>query len=96
MQYSSNHPTNNLDWQPYRWHIYRRLELISDSVPEPHSSAFKFGLGFLWRGLLSLLAAELVDEQRVEYLDRCWARDETELMHQSPTATLQRLWTLME
>lgn len=96
MQYSNNYPTHDLDWQPYQWQVYRQLELISDSVPKPDTNSFKFGLNFLWRGLLNLLAEELVDEQRVEYLDRCWARDETDLAKPSPTTTLQRLWVLME
>lgn len=98
MQYSSNHSSNDFYWQPAqsRWLTYRQLELISDSVSNPEQPTFAFGLNFLWRGLLNLLSEELVDEQRVEYLDRCWQLDETEVGRQSPTTTLQRLWTLME
>lgn len=98
MQSSSNPSSNDFCWQPAqsRWLTYRQLELISDGVPDPEQPAFAFGLNFLWRGLLNLLSEELVDEQRVEYLDRCWQLNETEARQQSPTTTLQRLWTLME
>ena len=97
MQYSSNH-SENFYWQSYRtqWRAYRQLEMLSDSVPEPNTHAFTFGLGFLWRGLLNLLAEELVEEQQVEYLDRCWALNEVEAVQPSPTTTLKQLWTLME
>lgn len=98
MQYSSDHSKNNLDGQPsqHHWHTYRQLELIPNSVPQPNTGSFAFGLDFLWRGLLNLLAEELVDEQRVEYLDRCWTLDETTVGQQTPTVMLQRLWSLME
>ena len=84
-------PTNNKQWQ-----TYKQLELISDSVPNPdvRASTFTSGLNFAWRSLLSLLMDELVDEQQVEYIERCWALNEFG-QKAKPSSPLQRLWVLM-
>ena len=89
MQYLN--PTNNAQWQ-----TYKHLELIPDSVPNPDASvsAFTFGLNLAWRSLLSLLMDELVDEQQVEYIERCWALNESG-QRANPSSPLQRLWVLM-
>lgn len=85
--------TNN-----YQWQNYKQMELIPDAVPNPSTKAstFKFGLGFAWQLLVSLLVDELVDpEQQVEYLERCWANNALDREDKSPTRSLQRLWVLM-
>jgi hypothetical protein len=84
--------TNNSQWQNYK-----QLELIPDRVPNPYNrtSTFKFGLGFAWRVLISLLVDELVDrEQQIEYIERCWANKEFEQKENS-ARSLQKLWLLM-
>jgi hypothetical protein len=80
-----------------QWQAYQRLELIPDSVSQPTLAATTptWGLGWLWRGLLHLLMDELVVEQQVEYLERCWYHNASEQKHDSRN-TLQRLWVLME
>ncbi|NJN58791.1 MAG: hypothetical protein HC879_15475 [Leptolyngbyaceae cyanobacterium SL_5_9] len=60
-----------------QWQSYRQLELLSDLTPAPVSSRISLGISFLWRSLLSILVDELVEEQRVEYLERCWRADQT-------------------
>lgn len=80
-----------------QWQTYKQLELIPDSVPAPNTNAstFKFGLGFTWRKLLSLLMDELVDEQKVDYLERCWVLNEFGQKDESSSSSLQRLWLIM-
>ncbi|MBE9181417.1 hypothetical protein IQ268_22910 [Oculatella sp. LEGE 06141] len=83
---------------PSQWHLYKQLELIPESVQIPHNAMwnFTFGLRQTWRWLLIVLTYELIDEQQVDYLERCWALNETIEENDSPVGTLQRLWTLME
>lgn len=61
---------NKLDRTTENWYLYKSLELLPSSetrfTPVP-----TFGLDRLWHGLLGLLADELIEEQRVEYLERC-------------------------
>jgi hypothetical protein len=77
-----------------RWQFYKRLELLSDSTPNPDQTIFKINLGlaFVWRSLLSLLVDELVNEQRVEYLERCWMLDQKRKFHNP----LKQFLTLIE
>jgi hypothetical protein len=79
---------------PNQWETYKRLELIPDAAPRS-STAFAFGVGWFWKGLLHLLVNELIVEQQVEYLDRCWALNEPDSDNHLPANTLQRLWVLM-
>lgn len=79
-----------------QWNVYRQLELIPESIPNPADHPrFISAINLLWRPLLALLVDELVEEQRVEYLDRCWLLDEFGEREPSPSSSLQRLWTLM-
>lgn len=80
-----------------QWRAYKQLELVPESLPkhDANNISFKLGLGWLWRGLLSLLMDELIDEQQVDYLERCWALNETR-QADNPGNTMKRLWTLME
>ncbi|WP_143467486.1 hypothetical protein [Leptolyngbya ohadii] len=80
-----------------RWHLYKQLELLPASVPNPANkdNPFAIGLNALWRPLLGLLMDELVEEQQVEYLDRCWALNEWG-EDQNSASSLRRLWVLME
>lgn len=60
----------HIDRETQNWFLYRKLELLP--AAETHSEpAPTFGLNRLWNGLLGLLTEELVEEQRVEYLERC-------------------------
>ena len=82
-----------------QWQAYKKLELISDALPNPSASrpGFKFGLDLVWRTLIVLLVDELVDpEQQAEYLDRCWALADFEQPASAKANTLQRLWLLIE
>lgn len=80
-----------------KWKAYKRLELIPEIVPSLNSNQIAIRLGFdrAWRLLITLLLDELVIEQQVEYLDRCWALNNLEESQRSPSKTLQRLLTLM-
>lgn len=93
MQFLSHSSIHDSQWQ-----AYKRLEAIPDFVRDPRIPEFRsiFGLGRLWRGLLHLLVDELVDEQQVEYLERCWALDVSGQSKKSPDHSLHRLWILME
>lgn len=80
------------------WNRYRQMELIPKTVPNPasHRNPVKGGLNVLWRSLLALLVDELVEEQRVEYLERCWSLNELDEVEQSPSRFLHRFWVLIE
>lgn len=80
-----------------QWQAYKQLELIPDSASNPYANStnFTFGMNKLWRGLLTLLLDELVEEQQVEYLERCWALNKFTQENKSSSDTLQRLWVLM-
>ncbi|NES95602.1 MAG: hypothetical protein F6K32_10290 [Desertifilum sp. SIO1I2] len=84
--------------QGYHWQLYKRLELISNRVPDPYTSRLqlKWGVDRAWRSLLNLLVDELIEEQQVEYLERCLALDESKETQASLTKTLKRIWRLME
>lgn len=80
-----------------QWEFYKKLELLADSTPDPVQTNFKMtlGLSFLWRSLLSVLVDELVDEQRVDYLERCWAAQDAS--ERTPTRRpWQQFLTLIE
>jgi hypothetical protein len=79
-----------------QWKAYKQLELIPESIPLPTAPLPLFGLSLAWKTLLSLLAEELVDDQQVDYLERCLALDEFGYGEKSPDNSLQRLWTLMD
>ncbi|MBD2313658.1 hypothetical protein H6G20_18480 [Desertifilum sp. FACHB-1129] len=93
MESISHNPT-----QGYHWQLYKRLELISSRVPDPRRSRLqlKWGVDLAWRSLLNLLVDELIEEQQVEYLERCWALDESKETQASLTQAVKRLWRLME
>jgi hypothetical protein len=81
-----------------QWQAYKRLESIPEFVPDPRIPEVRsvLGLGWLWRGLLHLLVDELVAEQQVEYLERCWELDVSGQSEKSPSNSLHRLWVLMD
>lgn len=54
-----------------------------------------FGMGAVWHLLVKLLIDELVVEQRVEYLNRCWLLSNSQNEPKSLSATLKRLFALM-
>jgi hypothetical protein len=91
MNFLSDKPGNE-----FRWQAYQELELLPDSVSQPNSTAIKpiWGLTQVWRGFLNLLMDELVTEQQIDYLERCWSLNESE--QHSSRNTLKRLWVLME
>ncbi|AFY92139.1 hypothetical protein [Chamaesiphon minutus] len=77
-----------------RWETYKQLELVPDEIDNPacHRGGFKFGIDRVWRTLIALLVDELVTEQQIDYLDRCWDVNERD---RSPSKTLQRFLTLI-
>lgn len=77
-----------------QWQTYKQLELLPDSAPSPRSAVPAVIAGWFWQKLLDLLMDELVEEQQIEYLDRCWQLTVTEQSDQQ-ASTLKRLWTLM-
>lgn len=79
------------------WQTYKVLELIPDAVPNPQVNRLNFGFGLdqAWRLLIVALTQELVYEQQIEYLERCWAVKWFEPDANTGSKTLQKLWTLM-
>ncbi|WP_309741589.1 hypothetical protein [Chamaesiphon sp. OTE_20_metabat_361] len=77
-----------------RWEVYKQLELVPDPIDNSayNRGGFKFGIDRIWRTILGLLMDELVAEQQVEYLDRCWDVDAKD---RSASKTLQRFLTLI-
>lgn len=73
-----------------KWQAYQRLEMLPPQVTRS-APTFTFGLGYLWRALLQLLVAELVEEQRVDYLERCLDEDK-----RRSSSALQRFLTLIK
>ena len=80
-----------------QWQIYKELELIPTSVPEPQANKQTFALlvGGVWRMLIDTLARELVFEQQVEYLERCLAVNCSEPGTATRSNTWQKVWTLI-
>jgi len=92
MKFATHQPVDDA-----QWHNYKQLELISESVPNPstHRNPIRTGLNIAWRSLLALLVDELIEEQQVEYLERCWSLNELGERERS-SSSLHRLWALME
>lgn len=79
-----------------QWQIYKKLELIPDSIPEPSTKQgiLTFPLQLAWKLLIDALAKELVYEQQVEYLERCLAQSQSE--QYLTQNTWHKLWSLMD
>jgi hypothetical protein len=85
-----------IDIDRNQWEAYKQLELVPDAVaPKRDRVTFKFGIDRAWRVLISLLMDELVTEQKVEYLDRCWEANALEVSKRSASQTLKRFLTLI-
>ncbi len=82
MKYPSDRPTSEL-WQQ----TYSELELVPADVLVEKRSRFhlRLGISWCWRHLLNLLLAELVLEERQEYLDRCWQQAPVSPKHATQT-----------
>ena len=80
-----------------QWEKYKELELIPSSISEPQTDkqAFAFGLERVWKVLIVALTRELVYEQQVEYLQRCWNLNDFEPNIDKKSHTWQQLWILM-
>ncbi len=89
--------SRKIDIDRYQWDAYKQLELVPDNIDRPHRERipFKFGIERAWRVLVSLLMDELVTEQKVEYLDRCWEANAIEVSKRSPSQTLKRFLMLI-
>ncbi len=80
-----------------QWHDYQELELIPSESNQNHRQYhFASWLNAVWRPLLGLLMDELVEEQRVDYLERCWSSHESDDADRSTTNSLQRFWNLID
>jgi hypothetical protein len=87
---------NEIEIDRYQWEAYKQLELLPDvERPNHHHAPFKFGIERVWRTLISLLLDELVIEQKIDYLDRCWGSNDLGDGKRSPSQTLQRFLTLI-
>lgn len=80
-----------------QWQNYKELELLPNSLPKPEANKqkFAFGLEQAWRLLIVALGRELVYEQQVEYLERCWALNCFEPDTDKNSNTWHQLWLLM-
>lgn len=92
MQFIHRHLTNKSQWK-----AYKELELIPHSVPysQANKVTFAFGLDRVWQLLIVALTQELVEDQQVEYLERCLTASNFDLESHKGSQTLQKLWTLM-
>lgn len=79
-----------------QWQIYKELERIPDSISAPKTNKLASipPLRAAWRLLIDALAQELIYEQQVEYLERCWTIGQSELDNDTNN-TWHKLWTLM-
>ena len=93
MKFSESYTTSHRQWA-----AYKQLELIPVPTANPanRGNHLASGLNLLWRPLLNLLMDELVVEQQVEYLDRCWSLNELSQGGQVSTHSLQRFWMLIK
>jgi hypothetical protein len=93
MKFSRRDLTNSSQWA-----AYRQLEQIPDSIPNPNRRTNRLAscLNPVWRSLLTLLMDELVTEQRVEYLDRCWTLNELGEGDRVRSNSLQRFGKLID
>lgn len=59
------------------WQIYKKLEFLPDSLPEPsvEEGIYLYPLRQAWRILLDVLVNELIYEQQIEFLERCLKQD---------------------
>jgi len=80
-----------------QWNAYKQMEMIPKSIPNPIDRAnyFSSALNLCWRPLLGLLIDELIEEQRVEYLDRCWLLNEFEGGKKIKSNSLYRFFVLI-
>ncbi|MER3433229.1 MAG: hypothetical protein C4288_07330 [Leptolyngbya sp. ERB_1_1] len=85
----------DLDRKTQNWSLYKDLELLPTSETRRESIP-TFGLNRLWRGLLGLLADELIEEQRVEYLERCLQKTPSESQNQVQRDGVQQFLKLIE
>jgi hypothetical protein len=94
MELFSSSSTNDCQWA-----LYKQLELIPPSTPNPYDRSIPLAFAFnpAWRSLLRSLLDELVQEQQIEYLDRCWALNAFGKNHDDSTVSksLHKLWVLM-
>lgn len=82
-----------------QWALYKQLELIPPRTPHPYDRSIPLASAFnpLWKSLLRLLLDELVYEQQIEYLDRCWSLNAFGENPDDSAASnsLHKLWVLM-
>jgi hypothetical protein len=80
-----------------QWEFYKQLEMIPECIPNPLDKANYVGsvLNVCWRPLLGLLIDELIAEQRVDYLERCWLLNEFEVGKKSQSNSLHRFFVLI-
>jgi hypothetical protein len=80
-----------------QWEFYKQLEMIPECIPSPLDRANHFSslLNLCWRPLLGLLIDELIPEQRVDYLERCWTLNELEEGNKSQSNSLHRFFVLI-
>lgn len=93
MRFVENRSQGSLQWK-----VYQQLELIPETIPDParQSNPLVSGLNsFLWRPLLALLMEELILEQQMEYLERCWFLNQLDEQQQPLAHSLQRFWSLI-
>jgi len=97
MPFSNHELEPSRDRQADQWQVYKQLELIPETIPDPRKAgiAFTFGCGWVWKNLLQLAASELIEDQQIKYLQRCWTINEPGQIKTS-TPGLFRLWLLME
>lgn len=59
------------------WQLYRKLEGLPETMPEPSKEAevLTLPLRQAWKLLMTLLTQELVYEQQIEFLERCLKHD---------------------
>lgn len=90
MKFSVKNTTSKSQWQDYQ-----EFELIPYGSDQSQRKHFASWLNAVWRPLLGLLMDELVAEQRVDYLKRCWSLNESDRANRLTATSLQRFWDLI-
>ncbi len=92
MKYSSDRPKFELQQQTYSELELLPMDVLLEKRPRLH---FRLGLRWCWRHLLNLLLAELVLEERQEYLDHCWQQQPNSFNQATQTQFWRRFFWLI-
>lgn len=92
MSFSGHFSEDPQDWQHEARSLSGRDQIQRSPLGHFY---FRFGANSAWSLLISLLIDELVDEQRIEHLERCWMLEQPSKESKLRSSNLKQLWALM-